>query len=201
VSRGLRLALRPALGADGQRDTTVEYDGFGLFPVRVTDPAGLATTVVMDYRAWQPRTSTDPNGTTMRFAFAPSGRLAASWITGSAGDGDRDAPGVTLAYDLRAFADRGEPVSVHTTHRVHADGEPDPPADRRDETVEKRAYSDGFGRVVQVRTRTADTRFGDAHTGEGLILPGPDDGRPGPIVGLTRADGDPVNVVVSGWQA
>lgn len=203
VPRGLRLATRPALGADGpapdDRDTVVEHDAFGLFPVRVTDPAGLTTTVELDYRVWQPRLSTDPNGTTQRFAFTPLGRLAASWTTGAAGEGDLDAAGITLAYDLRAYVDRGEPISVHATHRVHADGDPDAPAARRDETIEKRDYSDGFGRLLQARTRTGDTRFGDLHTGDGLI-PSSQDGVPGPITGRTRAAGDPVNVKVSGWQ-
>ncbi|PRY25828.1 SpvB/TcaC N-terminal domain-containing protein [Pseudosporangium ferrugineum] len=201
--RGLRIATRAALGADGEapgdRDTTVEHDAFGLFPVRVTDPAGLFTTVEMDYRAGQPRTSTDPNGTVMRFAFTPLGRLAASWITGASGDGDRVAPGVVLTYDLRAFADRGEPIFVHVVRRVHADGDPDVPAGERDETVEKRDYSDGFGRLLQARTRTGDLRFGDEHTGD-AVVPAGQDGVPGPIAGRARAAGDPVNVIVGGWQ-
>ena len=199
AGRGLIVATRPPLGTDaGERDTTIRYDALGLFPVSVTDPLGLSVTAEPDYRAWKTRSSTDPNGTVTRFAFTPYGELAASWITGRDGAGDQVEPGVTLHYDRRAFADRGEPTSVRSVRRVHADGDTGIPPDRRDEVVEKVQYADGFGRALQSRTRAPDTRFGDERTGDGLLDPG-QAVHPGPISGRTRAAGDPVNVVVSGW--
>jgi RHS repeat-associated protein len=190
VPRGLVLGTRPALGDAGDRDSIAEHDTFGLFPVRLVDPLGLTATAEHDYRAWQPKASTDPNGTTMRFAFTAFGQLAANWITGAAGEGDQAEPSVTLAYDLRAFADRGEPISVHVTRLVEPGG---------DETAEQRDYTDGFGRLLQSRTRAEDTRFGDARTGDGLV-PLDQTDAPGPITRRTRAAGDPVNVIVRGWQ-
>jgi RHS repeat-associated protein len=198
MPRGLVVATRPPLGGAGDRDTAVGYDAYGLFPATVTDPHGLVTTAAHDYRAWKPAISTDPNGTVMRFAFTPFGQLAASWTTGTRGDGDQAASGVAVSYDLRAFADRGEPISAHTVRRVHADGDAGVPPGRRDDTVETRQYSDGFGRLLQTRTRAEDTRFGD-HFGGGVV-PLDQAVHPAEITGRTRAPGDPVNVVVSGWQ-
>ena len=37
----------------------------------------------------------------------------------------------------------------------------------RNQTIETREYSDGFGRVVQTRTQGEDVRFGDAWLGGG----------------------------------
>jgi RHS repeat-associated protein len=142
----------------------------------------------MDYRVWQPRRSADANGTVMRFEFTPLGQLAASWTTGNAGDGDQAGPSVRLDYDLRAFADRGEPISAGATRRVSLDG---------DETIRSRTYADGFGRPLQTRVQAADTRFGDETTGDGLLSPD-QTVAPGPVTGRVRAPGDPLNVLVSG---
>ena len=51
------------------------------------------------------------------------------------------------SYDLLAFAERGQPVSVRTDRRVHHDTDTDVPAEQRDEVIVSVEYSDGFGRV------------------------------------------------------
>src|SRR5262249_37475699 len=72
-------------------------------------------------------------------------------------------------------------------------------AAERNQTVISIEYSDGFGRLLQARTQAEDTLFGDPVFGGGVISP--DQSAPNfPTMGRTRQPGDPVNMVVSGWQ-
>jgi RHS repeat-associated protein len=193
--RGLPLATRDPLGDD----STIEYDAFDLLPIRVTDPAGLATGAQYDYRVLQAHEITDANGNTASFVFSPAGFLTAQFVRGKNGDGDGEHPRVRMEYDLLAFSERRQPMFVRSIRRVHHDSEIDVPLEQRDETITGVEYSDGFGRLLQTHTQAEDTLFGDLVFGGNVIsadqsVPVTD------TVGHSRQPGDPDNVVVSGWQ-
>ena len=104
-----------------------------------------------------------------------------------------------MEYDLLAFTDRGQPISVRTTKRVHHDSETDVPVANRDDVPVSVDYSDGFGRLIQTRIQAEDTLFGDPAFGGGVISVD-QSVAVSAAVGQTRAATDPDNVVVSGWQ-
>ncbi|MGL5863726.1 MAG: SpvB/TcaC N-terminal domain-containing protein, partial [Phycicoccus sp.] len=160
TTRGLRISTRDSFGGE----TTVGYDRFALLPEVVTDPAGLVTRAEHDYRVFQSREVTDPNGNRTAAAYTPLGLVDRTATLGAVGEtlGDTlDVPGIRLVYDLHAFADRGEPVSVRTVRRVHHAGAVDIPAEERHAVIESVEFGDGFGRVVQSRARADDVAFGD----------------------------------------
>jgi YD repeat-containing protein len=195
VARGLALTTRDPLGGD----SGVVYDAHDLLPVRVTNPAGLATDATYNYRLLQPREVTDINGNIASFEFSPIGLVTAQFLRGKNQEGDRVNPSVRMEYDLQAFIERRQPVFVRSIRRFHHDSETDVAVAERDQTVVSIEYSDGFGRVLQTRTQAEDTLFGDPVFGGGVISP--DQSAPNfPTMGRTRQPGDPVNMVVSGWQ-
>jgi RHS repeat-associated protein len=191
VPRGLRLASLDPLGAL----STVDYDAHDLLPVRATDAAGLTTVADHDYRVLRPHTITDVNGNTTTVTFTPAGLVAAQFERGKNGEGDRAAPSTQLTYDLLAFTERAQPVSVRTVRRVHHDTDVGVPAGERDDTIVSVRFSDGFGRVVQTRTQAEDTLFGHPTFGGGVL---PAD-QQAPVDATTGRTGTG-NVVVSGWQ-
>lgn len=193
--KGLPIVNRDPLGAD----TTIAYDVFDLVPTSVTDPVGLTTLATYDYRVLQAQQVTDINGNISNFAFSPLGLLSATSLQGKNGDGDSTHPSVTMQYDLLAFSQRGQPMSVQTTRRVHHDSETDVPEPDRDAVIISVAFSDGFGRALQTRTQAEDTLFGDPTFG-GDVIPSDQSAAVAPTIGRTRAATDPDNVVVSGWQ-
>jgi len=193
--RGLALISRDPLGAD----TTVAYDSFDLLPVSVIDPVGLTSLATYDYRVLQAQQVTDINGNVAGFAFSPSGLLTAQTVQGKNGEGDSTHPSVTMEYDLLAFTESGQPISVRTTKRVHHDSETDVPAANRDDVLVSVQYSDGFGRLIQTRIQAEDTLFGDPALGGGVISVD-QSVAVSATAGQTRAATDPDNVVVSGWQ-
>jgi RHS repeat-associated protein len=203
--RGLLIASRDPLAGsdDDDRDTVVQYDEFELLGVSVTDAAGLTTVADNDYRVLRPRRITDPNGNRTLCRYTPLGLLESTAIMGKPGQdaGDTaDAPSVRFAFDLSAFADRGEPLSARTIRRVHHSTDPA----GRDETIEVAEYSDGFGRVVQTRTQAEDVLFDEASLespvfGHNVLASTPSGSADRtPIVGRPRREGAPTNVVVSG---
>ncbi len=198
---GLVIAQRDALG----RDTTIEFDApYHVLPVRVTDPIGLTTTAGYNYRAMQPALVADPNGNQTEFRFSPMGLLTETWVRGNPNrvEGDRQRPSARMEYDFLAFENDRRPIFVKTIRHVHHDTETDISLPQRDETIETREYSDGFGRLLQTRAQGEDVRFGDNVFGGGeSVLPAKQsDGAGGDVIG--RLNGDPArpNVVVSGWQ-
>jgi RHS repeat-associated protein len=196
--RGLVQARRDALG----QDTSVSYDRFALLPIQVTDPAGMTTTAEYDYRVLQPREVADPNGNRAAYTFSPLGLLLGTAAMGRPGEDVGDtlaAPGTRLVYDVRAFAERGEPISVRTVRRIHHITETEIPAPERDTTIEHVEYSDGFGRLLQTRTQAEDVIFGDATFGGG-VLPADQATPIGDAIGRNSGVGDAPNVMVSGWQ-
>ncbi|MEG3439736.1 SpvB/TcaC N-terminal domain-containing protein [Pannus brasiliensis CCIBt3594] len=198
--RGLVKTTRDPLG----RDTNIAYDAYELLPIAVTDPAGLTARATYDYRLLEIVESTDSNGNRTAFTFTPSGLLKETWLTGNPAkiEGDRHRASSSLTYDFFAFAREGRPISVRSVRYLHHDTETDVPLPRRDETIESREYSDGFGRLLQTRVQGETIRFGDAVFGGGKeILPAePGDGAGTALVGRENSDPENSNVIVSGWQ-
>ncbi len=195
-NRGIVRDQQDPLG----HEMTIDYDAFELMPVKVTDPIGLEVSAVHNKRLLQPEQVTDPNGNTTTVEYNPIGLLTKTWVRGKqAGEGDSQRPGSELTYDLLAFEQRAEPISVRTLRYEHHDSDLTVPQALRSATIETRQYSDGFGRLLQTRTQAEDVLFGDAVYG-GDVLPADVTIRPGAIEGRRRNPNDPPNVVVSGWQ-
>ena len=196
--RGAVTAKRDALS----RDVTIAYDAYDLLPTLVTDAVGLRTWAEHDYRVLQPRQVTDPNGNRAAYTFTPLGLLESKAVLGKADEsvGDTsETPSTRLVYDLLAFSERQEPISVRTIRRVHHVNETDVPLAQRDETIESFDYSDGFGRLLQTRTQAEDIAFGDAIFGD-IGLPSDQSLPVEDVIGRQRAGTDPPRVVVNGSQ-
>jgi len=196
--RGLVVATRTPRG----HETTIGYDEYGLLPVEVTDPAGNHTTVAYDYRTFRPLRVTDANGNDTVLTYTPLGLPASVQRRGGSGTGDQSRPSVRFSYDLRAYERSGQPISVATVRHVHRDTDTDVPLLERDQVLESREYSDGFGRVVQTRALAEDERFGVSPFGGGdAVLPAVlDDPGAADVVGSVTATPDRPNVVVTGLQ-
>ncbi|TDD34975.1 hypothetical protein E1287_15245 [Actinomadura sp. KC06] len=147
--RGLRTGIKDALG----RETQVVYDQYGLVPVSITDPSGLASRCVPDYRYMRPREIIGPNGDRTVVTYAPLGLLETVAVMGGPGAAAGDtpeAPGIRYVQDPMAFAERGSPVGIRTIQRVrHATDAADSPV------IETADYFDGFGRPLQSRAQAA----------------------------------------------
>ncbi|WP_331753578.1 FG-GAP-like repeat-containing protein (plasmid) [Streptomyces chartreusis] len=192
--RGLVLGIRDALG----HETRITPDPYWLLPALVRDPVGLATTAQYDYRVGSPSRITDPNGTTTHYRHHSLGLLELSYLQGRGGEGgSEERPDVRYIHDFTTFAATGRPVNVRTLRRVwHAhDRLPaDVTAGRdHDEVIETRAFSDGFGRLVQLRGQADESAFGADGDDCGVSAR---PGEAGPAVGTSV----PGRVVVSGWQ-
>lgn len=198
--RGLVTATRDPLG----HETTITYDSpYQLLPEKVKDPVGLETEAKYNYRVLQPERVTDPNGNATEFKFSPLGLLTETWVKGKGNhEGDQTRPSTRLDYDFLAFDNQRQPIFVRTLRHIHHDTETDIPQPKRDETIESRDYSDGFGRLLQTRTQGETVRFGDAVFGGGeSVLPMDQAAGSGAAVGgIENLDAAQPNVVVSGWQ-
>jgi RHS repeat-associated protein len=195
--RGLTTVIRPPLGVASERDIVISHDKYDFLPTTVEDAIGLQQSAEYNYRVLQAAKVTDSNGNSTRFVFSPLGLVSAIYKTGSAGEGDQTHPGVTYDFNFRAFALLGQPSYVHTRTRVHHDTELDVALPARNEAIEHRAYTDGFGRTVQTRSQSEDVLFGDSQFGNGLIPPDQST-MPGPVSGRVLPAGALLNVVVSG---
>jgi hypothetical protein len=127
----------------------------------------------------------DPSKNETAFRFSPLGLLKETWVTGNPNkvEGDRQRPSLVMEYDFLAFEksppDDWQPIFARTIRHVHHDTESDVALPERDQTIETRQYSDGFGRLLQTRTQGEDVRFVDGVFGGGeSILPA--DQRAGP---------------------
>jgi RHS repeat-associated protein len=208
--RGLVAATRDPLG----HETTITYDRpYQLLPEQVKDPVGLTTTAEYNYRVLQPNRVTDPNGNVTEFKFSPLGLLTVTWVKGKTDqEGDKTRPSTLLDYDFLAFdrspSDQREPIYVRTLRHIHHDSETDIPQVKRDEIIESRDYSDGFGRLLQTRTQGEEDRFGDVDPSGHVVFGGgeavlPADQAQGPggdVIGVRNQNPAHPNVVVSGWQ-
>lgn len=172
---GLLLAERNAL----DQQTTIEYDAYQLFPVKVTGPIGLSMTLEYDYLIGEVKQATDPNHNLTRFGFTPLGLLAHVAQLGKLGSGvtnrfsnlaDTEAkPSVQYTYDHLAYMRSKnkpvpEPITVRTLtrkhHIHHHDGMDTLVREGFDEFneypghfIEEVAFQDGFGRLLQARKR------------------------------------------------
>jgi RHS repeat-associated protein len=213
-SHGLLLATLDPLA----NETTIEYrkddqNLFDILPKKVTYPAGLTTQAEYDYRVLQPRLVTDPNGNRTAYGFTPLGLLRQTAVMGKENEAVGDwlaeteevpeyEPSAILNYDFLAFAEREQPISVHSIRREHHVNESDVSPPERDQTLETVEYSDGFGRLLQTRTQAEDIIFGDPAFGND-VLPSDQNDNEGtmvPVIGRQRGYDHPPNVVVSGWQ-
>ena len=203
TGRGLVLAQRDPLDHTAQ----LEYE-YQLLLNKVTDAANLTTTAHYNYRVMQPRLVTDPNGNMTEFSFTPIGLVSQIFVRDKNGTGDISNPSTRFEYDFLAF-ERGPqgsnpnppPVKARTIRRIHHDGEANVIVSVRDESIETREYSDGFGRLIQTRTQAEDVVFGDALFGRGVLpIDQSDPATTQSITGTLNAYHQSPNVVVSGWQ-
>lgn len=195
--RGLVEVQRDAMG----HDTVVEYDDVRLLPEQVASTPSLVVRAKHDYRVLAPSRITDPNGNHSEYHYTPLGLLASIAVMDHAGKGDLPTqPSTSFEYDLTAYRVRHEPISVRTIRRVHHAGEPDVLEAERRETVESVEYSDGFGRVIQVRALADDVAFGDPLFGNDVLPAAMDGDARGDVVGRPRAAGAPPRVLVSGAE-
>ena len=196
-ARGLLQTSRDPL----HRDTVIEYDEFALLPVAVTNPIGLTMQAVYDYQVMQPALITDPNGNRQAFQFTPLGLLESTAVMGKADEAEGDTlevPGTRLIYDFFAFENHGQPISVHTIQREYHITDTTVSLAQRDNTIESREYSDGFGRLLQTRTQAEDLVFGALPFGGDVGLPADQATTVGDATGTILSE--QIRVVVSGWQ-
>src|SRR5262249_4880250 len=108
-----------------------------------------------------------------------------------------------MDYDFLAFTNSApgarQPIFVRTTQREFHAQDADAPADRKDSTLVRIEFSDGFGRVIQTRAAAQTVRFGTDLQGLDVI---PEDQTiaPGPSVGRVLDAPAQPPVVVSGHQ-
>jgi RHS repeat-associated protein len=197
--QGLVNVLRDPLG----HDTSITYDVFRILPTEVTDQVGLIRAAAYDYRLLQPRELTDPNGNRTAFVFTPLGLLQSTVAMGKVGEqvGDTpEVPGLRMIYDLQAFRDRGQPISVRTIRRVYHVQDTEVALPEKDDTLEAVEYSDGFGRLLQTRGQVEDVTFGEQVFGGQTLPANQAAGEGGDVVGRSNTDRANPNVLVSGWQ-
>jgi RHS repeat-associated protein len=162
----------------------VTYDRYTLFPIRSQDALGNAVSVAMDYRALQPASITDANGNRSAAAYDGMGLMAGMAVSGKPSDNIGDTldsfeadlsqerlnlflanPTVTAARDLlgnatsrvlydpwRANGTSEKPVySAFISRETHVNFPPPLGGTLFQVQI---SYSDGLGRVIQVKTRT-----------------------------------------------
>jgi len=205
-AKGLPLTQRDALG----REAHIEYDTYHFLPVKTIDPIGLVTQAEYDYRLFQARLMIDPNDNVSKVEFSPLGFPVATYMIGKEGVQEGDAldrndpnaiPGSVNEYDWLAWVEHKQPISVKTTVREHHLYETDVPEAQKDDTITTIEFSDGFGRLVQTRTQAEDVLFGDPLFGNEVVPEAQDDPTTtNAFNGTVRQPGEPMNVVVSGWQ-
>ncbi|MDA0160164.1 FG-GAP-like repeat-containing protein [Solirubrobacter ginsenosidimutans] len=183
--RGLVIAFRDQLGHESE----MTPDAYWLLPTRLRDAAGLEVSATYNYRAGRPSRVTDANGTTTTVRYDATGVVEAVVVVGRDGAGDTpERPSTLYRYDLKAFAERGQPISLRTQQRIRraSDG-------ASDAIRESYQYSDGFGRALQSRVQADPLTFGVDGADSGLRGAG----AAGPATAGQVAD----RWAVSGWEA
>jgi hypothetical protein len=133
--RGRVTVRRDAL----ERDTSIQYDAYDLLPAKVSNPVGLATQAVWDYRLFRPKSLLLPNNNRSAFRFSPLGRLEAQAQLGRPGD-ESATQETRFELDLAA-----RPAALRT---LAPDG-----------TLSMLELFDGRGRLLQTRTPAAEVSF------------------------------------------
>ncbi|WP_294675738.1 SpvB/TcaC N-terminal domain-containing protein [uncultured Fluviicola sp.] len=187
--------------------STIDYDSYKFLPVstkqwfNTTDY--LENKAEYDYRSFQVNNLIDINDNISVFDFSPLGLLKATALIGKGTEGDyksnsggfyqRYAPSMKMEYDFFAFKNKGNPIWVKTILREeHYQDNPDSP------TIVKVEYTDGFGRLLQIRSQAEDVIFGNQTFGTSG-LPEDQSAANTTTIGIERDENDPINVVVSGW--
>ncbi len=194
--RGLLASQRDPLG----HEAFISYDApYSLLPTQVKDAAGLVTQAEYDYRLLKPHRVTDPNGNRTAYAYTPLGLLSSIAVMGKVTEtnGDTEAvPGTTLTYNFSTL-----PISARTEKRIYHVNDTNAPPEVRDQTIVTVEYSDGFGRVVQTRSRAEDLLFGDPLFGDGIVPANQNSANTSAdVAGRQNTDSLNPNVIVSGWQ-
>ncbi|HJR85266.1 MAG TPA: SpvB/TcaC N-terminal domain-containing protein, partial [Nitrososphaeraceae archaeon] len=191
----LKVSLDP-LG----NDTTIGYDEYELLPTDVTDAIGLTTYALNDYRVLKPKEITDPNGNKNVVSYTPLGLVESIAVIDKNGKGDTvESPSTRFEYDFLAFEREQKPIFAHTIRLMHHLNESGVPLEEKDNTIETREYSDGFGRLLQIRTQAEDVIFGDSVFGDSA-LSGDQSTPIQELKGRVQNQPNKPFVVVSGWQ-
>jgi RHS repeat-associated protein len=130
--------------------TTMEYDTYSLFPIKIIDALEFETTAEYDYRVLQAKKLTDPNGNDKELAFDALGMVIKLAICGKNGEGDSlTAPTEIYDYNLHNWNDEQKPVYAYIAKReTHGD-----PNTRWLETY---VYTDGLGNEIMLKTTAED---------------------------------------------
>ncbi len=144
---------------------------------------------------------TDPNGTRTHLRYTPIGLPERQFVRGLDEQGNESLggteakPEILFEYDFlhyqrsRQATGHGQPIYVHTKRRIHHASD-----NLSDEVIESRDYSDGCGRLVQMRTQAEEWVFGSSGDDVGLSA----DPGVAHLSAIGRKQTD--SVVVSGWQ-
>jgi len=195
-NHGLVTAMRDVFN----NEATVSFDSYGFLPVQVTDPIGMQTAAKYNYRVLQANQVTDANDNETAFAFSPLGLLKATAVMGKAAANEGDTltdPGTKLEYDFNAFCIAKQPIWVKTIRREFHINDPN----GNNDTITSIEYSDGFGRLLQSRSRTEDVIYASDHSPMGDSgLPEDQSAQNADAVGTIKGAMDPDNVVVNGFK-
>jgi RHS repeat-associated protein len=130
--------------------TTMEYDVYKLFVMKITQPLNHITIAHYDYRVLQPWKITDPNGNYQSVAFDTLGMVEKLAITGKNGEGDTlNDPTEIYEYDLHSWANEQKPVFAHVSKReTHGNNNL--------RWLESYVYTDGLGNEIMAKANVAD---------------------------------------------
>lgn len=183
LAEGRRVFFMPQSFLDpfGNASFTT-YDPHKMFPIGTKDAVGNTTTAIMDYRVLQPVTMIDLNGNRAATAYDALGMSAATAAMGKPADnvGDQvdslhinptqeeldtffenpsqsacarligDAS-TRIVYDLTRTQQTGGPIYSAVIARENHVNEPIPVVDHKFQV--SFTYSDGFGRIIQSKSR------------------------------------------------
>lgn len=200
-SGGMPVQQQDALG----RIATISYDSYHMLPIKATNPIGIGNVAVNDYRTLQATVVIDANENVTQVKFSPFGFVKETYQLGKEGkmEGDgwdrndpKAVPSTVQEYRLQAFCEDGQPAFIKTSKREHHLLDPGISEAEKSKTIVSVQFFDGFGRIIQKRVQAEDQLFSQQ------ILPelqgDPDTTRS--FQATSREEGEPSNVVVSGWK-
>ncbi len=138
-----------------EQQSILQWDSEKMLPVKVTDPMGLASALVNNYRLMRPYKVTDPNGMNHVFEFNGLGMVTRSIVQGASGEGDTiDSPTISYSYNLHNWMEHQLPVVAGVSAReVHGSA--------NSRWLTSYTWSDGLGRELQTKVQAED---GEAFT-------------------------------------
>jgi RHS repeat-associated protein len=131
-------------------ETTIEYDDYSLFPVKVIAPLNMVTTAEYDYRVLQATKLTDPNLNSKKLEFNALGMVTKLALVGEHGEGDTlDDPTEEYRYYLHCWKTEKDPVCAFIKKReTHGDS--------NTRWIESYVYTDGLGNEIMTKTTAED---------------------------------------------